>query len=132
MDALKRRAEAAEQLAKQRLAELIELDHENSRLTAKLRGYVLAGSAKGPGVFKPDRWQIHSARGVNGGIAFRPTYRYPFVVGPDGECLRVEDWATRLPPRVCAVCSQLFVAGRADARTCSSRCRTALHRRKSD
>ena len=124
--------QAIEALANNRLASLIELENENARLIAQLRGYVLAGSAKGPGVLK--RNGTVTARGINY-LSYKPTYRYPFVLAPDGAWkrakgrLRIEDWAMRLPPKVCAACGHLFVTGRRDARTCSPRCRTALHRR---
>jgi hypothetical protein len=121
-----------ERLAENRLAALIDLENENARLIAKLRGYVLAGSAKGPGVLV--RNGAATARGINR-EAYKPQYRYPFVLGPDGNWkrgkgrLRVEDWAMRLPPKVCDACGCLFVTGRRDARTCSPRCRTALYRK---
>jgi hypothetical protein len=114
---------------------LLDLEDENARLIAKLRGYVLAGSAKGPGVLKPDKLGLCTARGLSR-EAYKPRHRRPFVLGPDGAWkrakgrLRVEDWAMRLPPKVCEACGHLFVTGRRDARTCSSRCRMALHRRR--
>ena len=42
---------------------LLDLEDENARLIAKLRGYVLAGSAKGPGEIK--RNGTVSARGLS-------------------------------------------------------------------
>jgi hypothetical protein len=74
-----------------------------------------------------------SARGLNR-EAYKPRHRHPFALGPDGAWkrakgrLKVEDWAKRLPPKVCVTCGRLFVSGRRDAKTCSSRCRTALCR----
>jgi hypothetical protein len=50
-------------LAEARLHALIDLEQENVRLIAKLRGYVLAGSAKGPGVLV--RYGTATARGLN-------------------------------------------------------------------
>jgi hypothetical protein len=127
--------QAIEQLADNRLASLIDLENENARLIAKLRGYVLAGSAKGPGVLVRNGTAI--ARGLNR-EAYKPQHRYPFVLGSNGAWkrakgrLRIEDWATRLPPKVCEACGHLFVTGRRDAKTCSPRCRTALHRKALD
>jgi hypothetical protein len=40
-----------------------------------------------------------------------------------------KDWAALFPKRRCAHCNRLFVAARRDAKTCSTRCRTALHRK---
>ncbi len=38
---------------------------------------------------------------------------------------------TATPNKIeCVVCKKAFVAGRSDAKTCSSRCRTALHRQR--
>jgi hypothetical protein len=80
---------------------LLDLEDENARLIAKLRGYVLVGSAKGPGVLV--RHDTATARGLNR-EAYKPQHRYPFVLGPDGAWkrakgrLRIEDWAMRLPP----------------------------------
>jgi len=114
---------------------LLDLEDENARLIAQLRGYVLAGSRKGPGELKPDNLGLYSARGLSR-EAYKPRWRYPFVLGPDGSWkrakgrLRIEDWATRLPPRVCEACGYLFVTGRRDTKTCSPRCRVALHRLK--
>jgi hypothetical protein len=111
---------------------LMDLEHENARLIAKLRGYVLAGSAKGPGVLV--RHGTATARGVNR-EAYKPRHRHPFVLAPDGTWkrakgrLRLEDWAMRLPPKVCQMCGHLFVAGRRDAKTCSPACRVNLHRK---
>ena len=110
---------------------LLDLEDENARLIATLRGYVLAGSAKGPGVLV--RNGTASARGVNR-EAYKPRHRKPFVLNADGTWtrvkgrLRIEDWATRLPPKVCKACGHLFVTGRRDAKTCSAACRVALHR----
>jgi hypothetical protein len=121
-----------EALANNRLMSLIDLDKENARLIAKLRGYVLAGSVEGPGVLKHNG--TVSARGLNR-ETYKPKDRYPFVPGENGDWkrakgrLRIEDWATRLPPKVCEACGHLFVTGRRDARTCSPRCRTALYRK---
>jgi hypothetical protein len=119
-------------LAAIRLESLLDLENENARLIAKLRGYVLAGSAKGAGTLV--RHNTVTARGISR-WQYKPQHRYPFVLGPDGwkrakGRLRVEDWAMRLPPKVCELCGHLFVTGRQDARTCSPRCRTALHRRR--
>jgi hypothetical protein len=124
--------QAVEQLADNRLASLIDLENENARLIAKLRGYVLAGSAKGPGVLVQNG--TATARGTNRWV-YKPRHRRPFVLDKDGTWkrakgrLRIEDWATRLPPKVCEACGCLFVSGRRDAKTCSPRCRTALHRK---
>ena len=110
---------------------LLDLEDENARLIAKIRGYVLAGSAKGPGVLKHNG--TVSARGLTR-ETYKPRHRHPFVLAPDGSWkrakgrLRVEDWATRLPPEVCEACRRLFVTGRRDAKTCSAKCRVALHR----
>jgi hypothetical protein len=113
---------------------LLDLENENARLIASLRGYVLAGSAKGPGVLKSRA--TTSARGVSR-WAYKPRWRHPFMVGEDGFSwkrvkgrLRVEDWATKLPPKACAVCQRLFISARRDAKTCSTACRVALHRMK--
>jgi hypothetical protein len=111
---------------------LIDLDHENARLIAKLRGYMLAGSAKGPGVLVHNG--LATARGVNR-ETYKPRHRYPFVLASDGTWkrakgrLRLEDWAMRLPPKVCEMCGHLFVTGRRDAKTCSPACRVNLHRK---
>jgi hypothetical protein len=111
---------------------LRDLEDENARLIAKLRGYVLAGSAKGPGVLV--RHGTATARGVNR-EAYKPRHRHPFVLASDGTWkrakgrLRLEDWAMRLPPKVCEMCGHLFVAGRRDAKTCSPACRVNLHRK---
>jgi hypothetical protein len=42
-----------------------------------------------------------------------------------------KDWAALFPKRRCAHCNRLFV-GRRDAKTCSTRCRTAMHRKRKD
>ncbi len=112
---------------------ILDLEDENARLIAKLRGYVLAGTAKGPGTLV--RHGTASARGINR-EAYKPRHRLPFVLDPNGAWkrakgrLRVEDWAMRLPPKVCEHCGHLFVSGRRDAKTCSTRCRVGLHRKR--
>jgi hypothetical protein len=113
---------------------LLDLEDENARLIARLRGYVLAGDTRGPGVLK-SRATV-SARGLTR-EAYKPRHRHPFVVAEDGSWkrikgkgrqLQVEDWATKLPPKVCKGCGRLFVSGRRDAMTCSGACRVAFHR----
>jgi hypothetical protein len=127
--------EQIEALAESRFQALIQLEWENARLIAQLRGYVLVGSASGPGVLV--RNGTATARGINR-EAYKPRHRYPFVLDESGEFkrakgrLRIEDWAMRLPPKVCERCGRLFVAARRDARACSPRCRTALWERRQD
>jgi hypothetical protein len=66
---------------------LLDLEDENARLIAKLRGYVLAGSAKGPGVLV--RHGTATARGLNR-EAYKPRHRRPFVLAPDGTWKRAK------------------------------------------
>jgi hypothetical protein len=114
---------------------LLDLEDDNARLTARLRGYVLAGRAKGPNVLV--RNGTASGRGLNRG-SYKPQHRHPFTLDESGDWkrakgrLKLEDWAMRLPPKVCANCGRLFVRGRRDAKTCSPRCLTALWRAAPD
>jgi hypothetical protein len=112
---------------------VLDLEDENARLVATLRGYVLSGRAGG--AVRLAHAGTASSRGASR-FAFKPRHRHPFALDQSGAWkrakgrLKVEDWATRLPPKVCAVCKQLFVSGRRDAKTCSPRCRTAFCRAK--
>jgi hypothetical protein len=47
----------------------------------------------------------------------------------EGGGFRVSVYREQFPPRRCANCRQLFLAARADAKTCSAKCRVALHRK---
>ena len=78
---------------------LLDLEDENARLIAKLRGYVLAGSAKGPGVFK------HNGTVSARGLTRKPTShaigipsslpRMALGSAPKGDC------GSRIGPRGC-------------------------------
>jgi hypothetical protein len=99
---------------------------------AKLR-YVLAGSAKGPGVLVHNGHRVGARHKPLGLQASAPQALCPERgrnMEAHGPVLDPQTTlGTRLPPRVCvrraAVCSS-----RRDAKTCSPRCRLALHRSK--
>jgi predicted nucleic acid-binding Zn ribbon protein len=75
---------------------------------------------------------------LNGYLLFGNRHRYPYVPNKDGtwtkgrkSTLSRADYVNKIPPKLCPCCGKLFIARRADAKTCSSKCRTALHRNPS-
>jgi hypothetical protein len=47
----------------------------------------------------------------------------------DRRATSLGSYKERFPAKKCAVCGRSFLAARSDAKTCSGRCRVALHRR---
>jgi len=107
--------------------EYMELEDQVARLTALTRGYVQRMASE-----PPDMLHGEPRRGRRWG---KIRHRVPYVENPDGTWkrakgqLRLADYAQTVPPKVCENCRHLFVAKRADAKTCSPRCRLALHRK---
>jgi hypothetical protein len=100
-----------------------------AKLTAKAFGYVNRMAKEPP-------WQPHSE--PRRGREWRKIrHRTPYILDASspngwrrvkGQAKR-EDYVAKMPPKVCEACGHLFVTGRRDAKTCSPRCRVALHRK---
>jgi hypothetical protein len=101
-----------------------------AKLTANAFGYVNRMATEPP-------WEPHTE--PRRGRAWRKIrHRTPYIIDADspngwrrvkGQIKR-EDYVAKLPPKVCEACGHLFVTGRRDAKTCSARCRIALHRKR--
>jgi hypothetical protein len=57
-------------------------------------------------------------------------YKNPYSMGRY-KTLKVKVLAAIFQSKICPICRRAFLSRRADAKTCSPKCRTALHRRRS-
>lgn len=110
------------------------------RNQARTHGYVVRTASDPPDAPGPIRENHHAydfqMRNSWGHLQSRE--RVPYILNADGTWTRGKrcsvikrtDYAQKIPPKVCENCKTLFIAKRADAKTCSVACRMALHRKR--